>query len=74
LRQPQPAKLDARYYRATGDVVQGAPAPEIIRAAARDKADLAVVGSRGRTGVRHILGSVSHAVVHRAGCAVLVVR
>jgi nucleotide-binding universal stress UspA family protein len=68
------SKLDAKLYRAAGDVVQGAPAPEIIRAALRDRVDLIVVGSRGRTGVRHILGSVSHAVVHRAPCSVLVVR
>jgi nucleotide-binding universal stress UspA family protein len=37
--------------------------------------DLIVVGSHGRTGVdRFLLGSVSHGIVHRAGCSVLVVR
>jgi len=67
-------ELDPIHYRATGDVVQGAPAPEIIRAAARIQADVIVVGSRGRTGVGRILGSVSHAVVHQAPGSVLVVR
>ncbi|MCC6139726.1 MAG: universal stress protein [Nitrospira sp.] len=37
--------------------------------------DLLVVGSHGRTGVdRLLLGSVSHGIVHRVGCSVLVVR
>jgi nucleotide-binding universal stress UspA family protein len=36
---------------------------------------LIVVGSHGRKGVdRFLLGSVSHGIVHRAGCSVLVVR
>jgi nucleotide-binding universal stress UspA family protein len=42
--------------------------------ASRD-ADLVVVGSRGRGGFRSaMLGSVSHGVLHRARCAVAVVR
>jgi nucleotide-binding universal stress UspA family protein len=37
--------------------------------------DLMVVGSHGRKGLgRFLLGSVSHGIVHRAGCSVLVVR
>jgi nucleotide-binding universal stress UspA family protein len=37
--------------------------------------DLIVVGSHGRKGLdRFLLGSVSHGIVHRAGCPVLVVR
>ncbi len=38
-------------------------------------ADLVVVASHGRKGLeRFLLGSVSHAIVHRVGCPVLVVR
>jgi len=37
--------------------------------------DLIVVGSHGRKGLdRFLLGSVSHGIVHRALCPVLVVR
>lgn len=69
------ARLDARHYRATGDVVEGAPAPEIIRAASRHEVDLIVVGSRVRKATGPIvLGSVSHSVVHQAPGSVLVVR
>jgi nucleotide-binding universal stress UspA family protein len=37
-------------------------------------ADLLVVGSRGRGGVRALLGSVSQQCVHHAPCAIVVVR
>ena len=37
--------------------------------------DLIVVGSHRRKGLdRFLLGSVSHGIVHRAGCSVLVIR
>ena len=37
--------------------------------------DLIVVSSHGRKGLdRFLLGSVSHGIVHRAGCSELVVR
>ena len=37
--------------------------------------DLIVVSSHGRKGLsRFLLGSVSHGIVHRAGCSVLVIR
>lgn len=39
-----------------------------------DRASALVVGSRGRTGVRAVLGSVGRDVVERANCTVLVAR
>jgi nucleotide-binding universal stress UspA family protein len=51
----------------------GAPFEEILRAA-RDF-DLVVMGTHGRTGLRHlILGSVAERVVRQASCPVLTVR
>lgn len=54
---------------------QGVPAEELLRAAAEEKADLMVLGSRGLSQVRaFLLGSVSDKVSHHAKCPVLIVR
>jgi nucleotide-binding universal stress UspA family protein len=50
------------------------PAAEVLVTAATDLgADLLVVGNRGMTGVRRVLGSVPNHVTHHAPCSVLVV-
>ena len=60
---------------ASASVGQGAPATELIRIANERAADLIVVGTRGRTGLRRlILGSVARNVLHHASCSVLIVR
>ncbi len=64
--------LSAIGYRAVGVVVDGAPASEILAQASKRNADLIVMGSR-RRGIGRMLGSVSHAVLHRTSCSVLVV-
>jgi nucleotide-binding universal stress UspA family protein len=59
------------------DVVarQGDPATTIVDEAREWKADLIVMGSHGRTGVRRLLlGSVAQAVVSHAPCSVEIVR
>jgi len=56
-------------------VVAGSAGPSLVRVAEDVRADLVVVGTRGRTGLRRmLLGSVAEAVVRAAHCSVLVVR
>jgi universal stress protein A len=56
-------------------LVEGDAAAEILRAAAEIHADLIVLGTHGRTGVRRLLmGSVAEQVVRRAPCPVLTAK
>ncbi|HEY9716279.1 MAG TPA: universal stress protein [Trichormus sp.] len=56
-------------------VVPGEPAETIIRLAYENLADLIVIGSHARTGLRKlVLGCVSEALADRAPCPVAVVR
>ncbi len=56
-----------------GEVVTARPADALT--AASETADLVVVGTRGAGAVSGLfLGSISHAVVHRAACPVVVAR
>ena len=55
------------------EVSEGSPGDVLVAAAA--DADLVVVGSRGRGGLRSaLLGSVSSHVAHHAPCPVVIVR
>ncbi len=52
----------------------GQAAPEIVKYAGRQKIDLIVLGTHGRTGLAHVLmGSVAEAVVRTAPCQVLTI-
>lgn len=56
-------------------VRQGTPELQIIEAARTLPADLIIISTHGRTGLKHVLlGSVSERVIRRAPCPVLVVR
>lgn len=49
----------------------GSPADEIVRFADEQSADLIVMGTHGRSGLRRMLmGSVAEAIVRRANCPV----
>ncbi|MGE5179137.1 MAG: universal stress protein [Bacteroidota bacterium] len=69
------ASLQAAKLRATPRPLAGDPRHTIVEEARRDKADLVVVGSHGRSGVaKLLLGSVASHIVSHAPCSVLVVR
>lgn len=60
-------------FTVSTDVCLGDPVTTVCEVG--NSHDLIVVGSHGRKGLdRFLLGSVSHGIVHRAGCSVLVVR
>ena len=65
-------RLRALGYQAHGVAVVGTPATTILQEATTRCADLILMGTRGRQGVtRFVLGSVSHAVLHKMPCPVL---
>ena len=54
---------------------KGVPFVEILQCASQVKADMIVLGTHGRTGLKHALfGSVAEKVVRKASCPVLSVR
>jgi nucleotide-binding universal stress UspA family protein len=57
------------------EVMMGDPGVEILQAAKRGGADLIVMATHGRKGLRHlVLGSVAEHVVREAPCPVLTVK
>lgn len=70
LEEVGSAKADIKYVRK-----KGSPADTLIAIAEAEDADMLVVGSRGRGGVRGLLlGSVSHQIAHHGSCPVVIVR
>lgn len=50
------------------------PATEIIKMADQGDYDLLIIGSRGLSGMKEYLGSVSHKVLHSVDCPVLIAK
>lgn len=81
---PQPVKdelkrrgqqVEGLGLRARSKVVVGLPTEAIVAEAKSEQADLIVMGTRGRTGLPHVLfGSVAEAVIRKAPCPVLAVQ
>ena len=62
-------------FSAKGIVLSGPPGAELVILAARERANLIVVGSRsGRSAHEYFMGSVADTVVKHAPCSVLVYR
>jgi nucleotide-binding universal stress UspA family protein len=67
------ARLRAIDYKAHGVALLGTPPTMILQQATTLQSDLILMGTRGRQGItRFVLGSVSHAVLHKTPCSVLV--
>ncbi len=65
-------RLRAIGYQAHGVAVVGTPSTMILQQATTLRSDLILMGTRGRRGItRLVLGSTSHAVLHKAPCPVL---
>lgn len=65
-------RLRAIGYQARGIALVGTPSAMILQEAAKLRSDLILVGTRGRQGItRFVLGSTSHAVLHKMPCPVL---
>ncbi|MGF1496254.1 MAG: universal stress protein [Elainellaceae cyanobacterium] len=65
----------ARGVETSYEFRNGQPGDQICQLAAEWRADLIVVGRRGRSGLSEVfLGSVSNYVVHHAPCAVLTLQ
>jgi nucleotide-binding universal stress UspA family protein len=54
-------------------LMAGSGAHAVLEVAEAQDADLIVVGNRGMTGVRRMLGSVPNNIAHHASCSVLIV-
>lgn len=63
-------QVPVRHY-----LLKGASSAKIVEMASRTDADLIVMGSKGRSGMKRLLvGSVAEKVIRLARCPVLVVR
>lgn len=72
--EEEAARVGERVRVAT-ELRLGAPATAVLEAVAEHRPDLVVMGTRGLTGVRHLLlGSTAERVVQRAACPVLTVH
>ncbi|THI87672.1 MAG: universal stress protein [Nitrospira sp. CG24A] len=59
-------------YQAHGVALIGTPSTMILQQATTLRSDLILMGTRGRKGItRFVIGSVSHAVLHKMPCPVL---
>jgi nucleotide-binding universal stress UspA family protein len=69
------ARVQQRFPEARTMVREGSPRPMILQVAADVGADLIVMGTRGRSGLAHVLfGSVAEHVVRHSPIPVLTVR
>lgn len=73
--QPVEATMAAENLKYKVEILHGTPGPAIVEYANKERFDILVIGSRGLNSLQEmVLGSVSHKVVKRAHCPVLIVK
>jgi nucleotide-binding universal stress UspA family protein len=69
------AGMEKKGRRIQATIKTGAPSQVIVDSAKKDRADLIIMATHGRTGLAHLfMGSVAEKVVRSAACPVLTVR
>ncbi|MCQ6276572.1 universal stress protein [Bacillus sp. V3B] len=72
---PIEEKLKSNHLTYEVKILHGEPGPSLVEYANKEKFDLVVIGSRGLNALQEmVLGSVSHKVVKRVNCPVLIVK
>lgn len=67
-------KVAERGAAVTAELLSGEASPQILACAKREQADLIVMGTRGHSGLPHLLlGSVAERTVRHAACPVMTV-
>ena len=75
LAAAKQAAAEAGARSAQTTLIQGGVTTEILRFAKERECDLIVMGTHGRTGMKHLLmGSVAEQIVRVASCPVLTLR
>jgi nucleotide-binding universal stress UspA family protein len=73
--QPVEELLNTNKIQNTVKILRGEPGTAIVDYANKEHFDLVVIGSRGLNALQEmVLGSVSHKVVKRVNCPVLIVK
>ncbi len=73
--EPYRERAQAAGLRCDFAILHGIPFSVIVDIARREHTDLIIMGTHGRTGLRHVLlGSVTERVLRLAPCPVLVTR
>lgn len=72
---PVTEQLSTQNINHKTKIIIGDPGPAIVEYANNEKVDLVIIGSRGLNSLQEfVLGSVSHKVVKRVQCPVMVVK
>lgn len=73
--KPVEEQLKSKQLTYSIQILRGEPGPALVEYANKEKFDVVIIGSRGLNALQEmVLGSVSHKVVKRVNCPVLIVK